>query len=75
MRDSRPIKICAAVTPQSTAGVLLKTVSVATCSLRRLTLQAGDRERQCCLRVLETRPLAWSYNTKCAFDGIYRGTT
>ena len=56
--DSLPTKICAAVTPLSTAGVSLNTVSVATGSLRRLTLQAGNLDRQCCLRVSETLPRA-----------------
>jgi hypothetical protein len=57
--DSRPTKIWAAVTPQPTAGVSLKTMSVATGSFRCLTLQAGKRERQCCFNVTETRPQAY----------------
>jgi hypothetical protein len=58
-RDSRPTKICAAVTPQSTTGVRLKTVSVPTGSLRHFTLQAGKRDRQCCLMLSEKRPRAY----------------
>jgi hypothetical protein len=54
-RDSRPTKICAAATPQSTAGVSLKTVSVATGSLRCFRLQAGNRESHIYLMVSETR--------------------
>ena len=56
--DSRPTKIWAAVTPQSTAGVSLNTVSVATGSLRRVTLQAGNLYFQCCLSVSDTRTRA-----------------
>jgi hypothetical protein len=44
--DYRPTNILAAVTPLPTAGVSLKTVSVATGLLRRFTLQAGKRDLQ-----------------------------
>jgi hypothetical protein len=52
--DSLLTKICTAVTPLWTDEASLKTVSIEKVSLHRFILRAGNQERKCCFRVLET---------------------